>query len=416
MWEKSRTQQVRPGVSVSGWKIIQRDTTNFIAGSGNFAAADNPVTRSVDVTYTAPTGGLVGAYLQAPNNLSEIISAATARTNLGMSTFIVTDRNSGTVGATATIDWATYGGLQHIQLTSATPCTLSFTAPSAPCEMFLRVQAPLAGTVPVITWPTAVKWTDGGSAPPVSPLAQWRVYRFVWDGTSYWGDVISRLGTAAAYDIGTSGATVPLNNGANTWSGAQTWNVNSGVNVAGSNATFDVTCGLSSSAAQVTVHNDTAQSGFMEITGSAEAFGGFSGSVMLVGTGGTNPLALITNSLARFTVQAAGWCTAALGVGVAGEYSNGTFGASGTIDWAANGQFQSVTTTTLTACTISFTAPPKPCWLTLKIIAPATGTASAVTLPGKGSTAITQTLTKSDIIRSYYDGTTYWNQIAVANA
>jgi hypothetical protein len=410
VWEKSRGHQLRPGVSVSGGKIIQRDTVNFIPGSGTITAADNPANHTVDVTYTAPVGGMVGAYLQAPNNLSEVIPA-TARTNLGLDTFIVTDHNAGTVGATGTIYWNTYGGLQHILLTSATPCTLTFIAPSAACEVFLRVLAPIGGS-PAITWPASVIWAGGGGQPVVTALfGQSIMYRFIYDGTYYWGDVIFRFGTAAAYDIGTSGATVPLNNGVNTWSGAQTWNASSALYVAGGTATFSVSCGISSAVARYLLFNDGAESGFVEMTGSAYSAYGFAGSAMVVGTVASDPLVLATNGTARFTVQAAGWCTAALGAGVAGEYSNGTFGASGTIDWSVNGQTQSVTTTTATACAIAYTAPPKPATMILKIIAPATGTASNVTLPGYGTTTIPQVLTKTNIIDVYYDGTTYWNSI-----
>ena len=109
------------------------------------------------------------------------------------------------------------------------------------------------------------------------------------------------------------------------------------------------------------------------------------------------------------------WGTA-LGVGITSEVSNGTFGASGTINWLTNGQSQSVTTTTAIVCVIAFTAPPKPCWLTLKIVAPVAGTASNVTLPGKGMTSIPQVLGRTNIIDVYYDGVTYWNAIRVANA
>ncbi len=56
-WEKARTQQVRPGVSVSGGPVIQRDTVNFIPVGATITAADNPTTRRVDVTVTATGGG-----------------------------------------------------------------------------------------------------------------------------------------------------------------------------------------------------------------------------------------------------------------------------------------------------------------------------------------------------------------------
>lgn len=99
------------------------------------------------------------------------------------------------------------------------------------------------------------------------------------------------------------------------------------------------------------------------------------------------------------------------------EFANGVFGATGNISWSANGQYQSLQTTTLTPCTITYTTNPAgPTWLTLKIIAPAVGTSPAVTLPGRGTTSVTPTLAKDTIMLVYWDGSAYWSFAAVPNA
>lgn len=92
------------------------------------------------------------------------------------------------------------------------------------------------------------------------------------------------------------------------------------------------------------------------------------------------------------------------------ETDNGNSGASDTIDWTLSNKQKS----TLTAnCTFTFTAPPGPCSLVLKLVQDATGSRT-VTWPAavhwSGGTAPTLTTTASrvDIICFYYDGSTYF--------
>ncbi|MEO5626995.1 MAG: hypothetical protein ABIQ70_13395, partial [Dokdonella sp.] len=74
--------------------------------------------------------------------------------------------------------------------TSATACTFTFTAPSSPSWLTLRVKAAASGTAAAITLPATVKFS-GGTAPATPPLTKVNVYRFYWDGTNYWGDAIA---------------------------------------------------------------------------------------------------------------------------------------------------------------------------------------------------------------------------------
>lgn len=92
------------------------------------------------------------------------------------------------------------------------------------------------------------------------------------------------------------------------------------------------------------------------------------------------------------------------------ETDNGNSGTTDTIDWTVSNKQKS----TLTGnCTFTFTAPPGPCSLILKLVQDGTGSRT-VTWPAavhwSGGTAptLTTTASKVDIISFYYDGTTYF--------
>lgn len=92
------------------------------------------------------------------------------------------------------------------------------------------------------------------------------------------------------------------------------------------------------------------------------------------------------------------------------ETDNGNSGTADTIDWTVSNKQKS----TLTGnCTFTFTAPPGPCSLILKLVQDGTGSRT-VTWPAavhwSGGTAptLTTTASKVDIISFYYDGSTYF--------
>lgn len=92
------------------------------------------------------------------------------------------------------------------------------------------------------------------------------------------------------------------------------------------------------------------------------------------------------------------------------ETDNGNSSTADTIDWGTSNKQKS----TLTGnCTFTFTAPPGPCSLVLKLAQDATGSRTVTwpaTVKWSGGTAptLTTTASKIDIITFYYDGTNYY--------
>lgn len=92
------------------------------------------------------------------------------------------------------------------------------------------------------------------------------------------------------------------------------------------------------------------------------------------------------------------------------ETDNGNSGTSDTIDWSTSNKQKS----TLTGnCTFTFSAPPGPCSLLLKLVQDGTGSRTvtwpaAVHWSGGSAPTLTTTLNKVDVITFYYDGSTYF--------
>jgi len=104
---------------------------------------------------------------------------------------------------------------------------------------------------------------------------------------------------------------------------------------------------------------------------------------------------------------------------VKGELQSQTFGcvntsqtastAATTVNWPA-GFVQTVTLVTAVNTTFTFTSPPNPCILMLKLIAPASGTTPTITWPAtvKGAPPVTVTLAKTSVLEFFFDGTNYF--------
>ncbi len=94
-----------------------------------------------------------------------------------------TETDNGDSSTADTIDWR-LSNKQKSTLTDA--CTFTFTAPSNPCNLLLRLIQDGTGSR-TVTWPATVKW-PGGTAPTLTTDANAvDIVSFYYDGTNYYG-------------------------------------------------------------------------------------------------------------------------------------------------------------------------------------------------------------------------------------
>lgn len=91
--------------------------------------------------------------------------------------------DNGNSGTADTIDW-TVGNKQRTTITGNV--TFTFTAPTGPCNLMLKIVMDGTGGY-TLTWPATVKWKSGtqptwGTAPNAVNIAS-----FYFDGTNYYG-------------------------------------------------------------------------------------------------------------------------------------------------------------------------------------------------------------------------------------
>lgn len=92
----------------------------------------------------------------------------------------VDDGNSSTAD---TIDWTT-GNFHKSTLTDN--CTYTFTAPTGPTTLVLKVVQDGTGSR-TVTWPAAVKWPSGTAPTLTTTAAAVDIISFYFDGTNYYG-------------------------------------------------------------------------------------------------------------------------------------------------------------------------------------------------------------------------------------
>lgn len=91
--------------------------------------------------------------------------------------------DNGNSSTADTIDW-TAGNKQKSTLTGN--CTYTFTAPSGPCNVLLKIVQDATGSRTVV-WPASVKW-PAGVAPTLTTTANAiDIVSFYYDGTNYYG-------------------------------------------------------------------------------------------------------------------------------------------------------------------------------------------------------------------------------------
>lgn len=85
----------------------------------------------------------------------------------------------GTGSGTGTVNWSSF---QKYQWTISTSATLTFTAPTGPCNLMMKL---INGGTGTITWPGTVLWSGGTE--PTWTTSGTDIVAFFWDGTNYYG-------------------------------------------------------------------------------------------------------------------------------------------------------------------------------------------------------------------------------------
>jgi len=93
--------------------------------------------------------------------------------------YFTAETDDGESGATDTIDWT--AGNKHKSSLSEN-CTYTFTSPSGPANLILKL---VNGGAFTPTWPATVLWVGG--AEPSWTASGTDITAFYWDGTNYYG-------------------------------------------------------------------------------------------------------------------------------------------------------------------------------------------------------------------------------------
>lgn len=146
------------------------------------------VTGSDKAASKTGTETLTNKTLTSPTLNSPTISTPTISSvwNFGAHTAYFTETDNGNSSTADTIDW-TLSNKQKSTLTGN--CTFTFTAPTGPCNLLLKLVQDGTGSR-TVTWPAAVHWS-GGVAPTLTTTAsKVDIITFYYDGATYFGSSI----------------------------------------------------------------------------------------------------------------------------------------------------------------------------------------------------------------------------------
>lgn len=156
------------GISVGG------GGTGDVTAASNFST-DNRIIRS---------DGTAKGVQASPVTLNDTGDISGVR-NLQVTGHSYADEevDNGNSGAAKTIDWTT-GNFQEIVLTA--DCTLTFTAPSGPTTLVLKVTQDGSGGWD-FTYPGTTKWADSTEPVLTGTAGSVDILTFYYDGTNYHG-------------------------------------------------------------------------------------------------------------------------------------------------------------------------------------------------------------------------------------
>lgn len=162
---------------LTGKTIGDLESTQTVTGQKTFD-------RDPSAPFVVTSGSAVVANLDA-DKVDGIEGTALLQKSGGVMTGNITwaETDNGNSSTADTIDWS----VSHKQKSTLTGnCTFTFTAPSGPCSVLLRLIQDGSGSR-LVTWPAAVKW-PAGTAPVLSTgAAAVDIVAFYYNGTNYYG-------------------------------------------------------------------------------------------------------------------------------------------------------------------------------------------------------------------------------------
>lgn len=163
---------------------ISTTVTGILQGNGTTVSAASTTGSGSVVLSVSPT--LTGTLTAAAATLSGTLTMTNSNVLSAKQITYNGEVDDGNSGTSKTIDWTT-GAAHKIIMTGN--CAFSFTNPSGPCRVQLRIAQDATGGR-TATWPTSapkVFWPT--VAPVLTPTASTGadIIAFWFDGTNYWG-------------------------------------------------------------------------------------------------------------------------------------------------------------------------------------------------------------------------------------
>lgn len=167
------------------------DNTRFWRGDGAWAvpvvsATPGGSTTQVQYNNAGVLGGITGATTDGSilSLASPIIASPTITSewSFGAHTAGFTETDNGNSGTAKTVDWRLSN---HQKITTTGSCTLTFTAPTKPCVLSLKIVHNASATAYTYTWPASVKWPSGTAVTTTNTSGAVDIVSLRYDGTNY---------------------------------------------------------------------------------------------------------------------------------------------------------------------------------------------------------------------------------------